>query len=120
MLRTDIKNIKQIFEADPFKSVSDDDLKSRQTAEQIAKLALVKKQQKELGREDDICPHCAADLRAVGVRQDETSWGSVNRFHSGGQWDWGSGKVYDSETGDSYCNECDGTVEQGVDWDVED
>lgn len=116
----DIINLKRLFEEkDPFDSAAPEDVKARKDsikANQEKKLVL---RQQELGRKTDICPECFADLREVGVDQDETSYDTISMFHTADGWDFGKRRSWDSELRESNCPECEATLVRGRDWDVE-
>lgn len=117
MKSDDFKNVKKIFEADPFQGVSPEDLDARRTEEQKAAKKKYDALAKERGGIPDACPNCGSDLRDVGIIQDETQYGGAKRFWNGSSWDWGDFDTWDTEVGDAACRNCDNKVEDGVDWD---
>ena len=127
--------IQHIMEAgrDPFIPASEDEHSKRREEgerkreeEKKARLELIKKKRasKESGTEtedievSDVCPHCFSDLREVDVNQNETTYGTIQRYYSNGYWEYGDGDTSESEVGDSFCGECGGEVSQGEDWDA--
>ena len=115
------RDITYLMEDEIFKPASDDEIK-RRTAERDAKRSEARKAKaKELGRDIDICPHCAADLREDdGINADETSYGSYNLYYEKeyDSWEYGDSTTHDSDTTAYHCGSCDGDLERGIDFDA--
>lgn len=113
--------IEQLREADIFKPATKKDLKARELAAQKARDERYKDWiVAHKGKKPDTCPHCGKDLRAVGVYGDETTWGTMSKYWTGSEWEWGDTNTNDSEITAWHCEACDGELQEGEDFNHED
>ena len=90
------ESINEEDETDPFVPAKQEDIDARKTKVDKARLA----------RGIDICPHCQADLREVGVDQDGISYETTSMSYQDGMWREKIPSQYDYQETDAYCRGC--------------